>query len=115
MSAAVRPQPGATYRDDLLSGAGAATIGRWVDTQGRPVSCFIEAGDGTATTIALQGSFNAVDVHGMSVVANIVEDTPVLQNTAITKATDVVYPFLRYNMSAIGSGNIGAAFMTIIP
>lgn len=114
MSAAVRPQPGAVYRDDLVSGASAAAQGRWVDTRNLPVSIFIEAAAAGATTIALQGSFDAVTVHGTPV-ANITKNAAQLQNTAITKATDLVFPFLRFNMSAHAGGVLGGAFMAIIP
>jgi hypothetical protein len=114
MSAAVRPQPGAVYRDDLLSGAAAAVTGRWVDTQNRPVSLFIEAATATGTTILLEGSFDAVTVHGTPV-ANVAEGAPQLRNHSLTAITDEVYPFLRYRMSAIGGGALGAAFMAVIP
>ncbi len=112
MSAAVRLGPGDVFRDDVLSGADEVRAGRWVAVRCLPVSVFIEAGIAAGTTIRLEGSFNADTVHGF--VADVPPGTAVLHNAAIVEATDTVFPYVRLNMTVIGSGSIGGAFIASV-
>lgn len=111
--AAVHLNPGDVFRDDLLSGANEVRAGRWVAVRCLPVSVFIEAGIASGTTIRFEGSFDGVTVHGF--VADVPPGTAVLHNAAIVEATDTVFPFVRFNMTVIGDGSIGGAFIASVP